>query len=874
MKPTVLGSTLLLGATLVVSNASAAPAVGPEFSLDPHIVVPGAVSAQAVAWDGSQYFAVASVSTSTDTPTTNPHVLHGVRVDASGTVLDPGGIPIYPVDVTAAVAFGAGYFLVATSDCHVVRVRSDGTVVDTTPISLGFGNCASPSVSFDGTNFLVSVVQPIVQAPELVAWRVTPAGTVLDSPLPIQLSPVANGLTSVSAGFNGSSHTVVYEAISGAIGYANIKEDGTAGASGSLATGSTPVVACDSATGCLAVWAVKGASSWTIQGAQIGAAAAGVFTLSKGTISTSASPAPTVSWDGTHYLVVWSNGSTLLGARVTGSTVVDTADIVIQAASQVPTPAMASQPSGSLLLYAATATASGFGYPSAQAVRLSSALVEQGQPFPYSLVLPSETAGTIASNGAGYLTSWTDYTQFGVRGCRLDASGTPVDSPPLVFSATGTGPVTAALGSTYLLVWNDYSLDPYGDIYGALVPAQGSPGAPFAISARHTGDQIGQETNPGVAANGTGYLVTWNDDRNSSDGSGGFVEVTHTYAARVSAAGVVLDSNGVDVVASTSTAVASDGTNYLVLATMSAPPSVEAVPFSAGGAVGTATGVASPDGGSLGIAAPPRLTFGGGKYLAVWSPIIGGLLPTSYGSLLAGSPALSASLTFGVCSGSGCSDPYLVGVGDAFYATWFSMHPGSPSDLFYDVYGTAISSTGVVLSPPNGELVSATTPTTSETGPIIALRDGSHGVMLYNTQETDGDLLNFRMRARLVSFDGGLTDGSGDGGSDGGLADASSDAGTSGGAPADAGASDGGASASDATTTNEDATAGGGDAQGPTNDASSGGTTDDASNGGSFAGGGGNSSGCTAAPSGRTGGAPIFDLLALAGLCFLRRRRP
>ena len=118
-------------------------------------------------------------------------------------------------------------------------------------------------------------------------------------------------------------------------------------------------------------------------------------------------------------------------------------------------------------------------------------------------------------------------------------------------------PALASDGTNYLVVWHDNRNGPTLDLYAARVTPGGAllDLSGFAITTA-TNDQWF----PAVAFNGTNYLVAWQDAR-----SGG----QDIYAARVTPAGRVIETNGLAIVRLSNDqrlpAVASLGGDFLVV---------------------------------------------------------------------------------------------------------------------------------------------------------------------------------------------------------------------------------------------------------------------------------------------------------------------
>src|SRR5262249_3200623 len=142
---------------------------------------------------------------------------------------------------------------------------------------------------------------------------------------------------------------------------------------------------------------------------------------------------------------------------------------------------------------------------------------------------------------------------------RLDASGSILDGtgiPISVAAGEQSSPAIAWNGTEYLAVWQDHRGAKY-DVYGTRIGPDGTVLDPLGIPIS-TG--AGDQRDPRVVANGSQFLVVWDDSRGAN------LEV---YAARVDGSGTVLDANGIDVSNGASSdqelpAVSWNGSHYLV----------------------------------------------------------------------------------------------------------------------------------------------------------------------------------------------------------------------------------------------------------------------------------------------------------------------
>ena len=131
------------------------------------------------------------------------------------------------------------------------------------------------------------------------------------------------------------------------------------------------------------------------------------------------------------------------------------------------------------------------------------------------------------------------------------AIDTPVYAPA---NSEQWGTVVSHAGGTFLVVWTDYRYKGLTDVYGVRVSSAGTlldtSGIPIGVAKNG-------QTEPAVASDGTNWMVAWADARTGND----------IYAARVTAAGVVQDPNGIPVALGSTKyhpAIAFDGTNYFI----------------------------------------------------------------------------------------------------------------------------------------------------------------------------------------------------------------------------------------------------------------------------------------------------------------------
>ena len=450
--------------------------------------------------------------------------IYGARVSRQGLVLDAGGIPIStdsPHQQMPSVAFdGTNYFVawdgraVATWDIYGARVTPAGGVLDAggIPISTADNDQLSPAVGFDGRNFLVVWQDDRVSRDpyneETYGARVTSDGEVLD-PDGIGLSIMYASQTYPAVAFDGTNYLVVWQderSGTGSAGEAHddiyaarVTQDGTSLDGTGIAVATAPSVQ-------------------------------GYF--------------PSVAFDGTNYLVVWADSrhpldSDIYGARVTpAGEVLDEGGFVISAAFSFQfTPVVTFDGTNYLVAWTDTRNDSD-GDVYAARVR-PDGIVLDPEGIPVYVGANGQGPGAVASGGGNYFVIWGDARAnrsetdvYGARvtpsGAVLDPAGIPVSTPAGDQYPTGI----AFDGSKFLVAWTDRRSGDSYDVYAARVSPAGSvldpQGIPVSTAAA-------DQESPTVALSGASWLLVWSDFR----GGGGDL-----YAARVDSSGTVLDPAG------------------------------------------------------------------------------------------------------------------------------------------------------------------------------------------------------------------------------------------------------------------------------------------------------------------------------------------
>ncbi len=234
---------------------------------------------------------------------------------------------------------------------------------------------------------------------------------------------------------------------------------------------------------------------------------------------------PAMAWDGTSFLVVWSDsrdrssGNDLYGARVRASdgALLDPAGIAICAQPGTQNnPAVAWDGTSFLVVWQDSRTSATSGIDLYGGRVSSAGALLDGAGFPISTATGNQQAPALAWNGTHHLVVWQDdrnlaTSYIDVYGARVTSAGTvtdPTGIPISTATAAQTTPVAAWDGTRFLVVWQDGRIGSGTQIYGARVSTLGT--VQDASGLRITFSL--NATSPAIATDGTRFLVVWQDD--------------------------------------------------------------------------------------------------------------------------------------------------------------------------------------------------------------------------------------------------------------------------------------------------------------------------------------------------------------------------
>jgi len=635
-----------------------------------------------------------------------PHQdVYCTRVDSQGTILDPAGIHVATVTYddpqvfcngTPTVAYNGSEYLIVyqaqrnslQTDIYGTRVTPSGIVLDPEGIAISTapGFQFYPCVASNGPDFLVVWEDNRAGTPDIYGARINQAGVVLD-PDGIEICNAVHSQIFPSVACDGECYFVVWQDARDTTSYQYDIYGARLDTNGALLDTNGMVIFADIAL-------------------QI---------------------EPSISYDGTNYFIVWEDNRAqalgIVGARVdTGGTVLDPAGIPISGVANLSEwqPSVSYNGSNYLVVWKDDRNGT---YPDIYGARVNVAgVVLDTTNIPISLTPGVKGTPAAASNGSGYLVVWEDdrdYPAGDIYGSRIAAAGTVLDPQGVDITTCAVfhdEPGVAYCGTNFLVAWADYRYGLYSsEIYGARVDATGnlldSPSLMLCTAP------FGQYS-PYIAFDGTNYCAAWTHNIGGAWAAKG---------TRVSSAGVVLDPAYINISSAgnaLSSQITSSGTNFLVVwvdyRNSYTSPDIYGARIDPTGNVLDPAGIAIST--LNGLEYKPSVGFGGMYYLVAWEDMRNGLYdiycaridvngvlvdPSGIGVAMADSLQRNSSIAFD---------------GVNFLIVWQDKRNGS-----YDIYGARIGQNGTVFDP-NGIAIS--TAVNDQISPSVTF-DGSNYVVVW-----------------------------------------------------------------------------------------------------------------------------------------------
>ena len=612
-----------------------------------------------VAFDGTNYLVVwHDIRRKTDSD------IYGTRVDPSGMVLDPSGVAISAGpsrERHPSIIFdGTNYFVVwedalSMTECDIYGARVDpsGTVLDPSGIVISGAPSIqrSPSVSWDGTNYLVvwEDFRHVRTTSQIYGARVDRFGSVLDT-LGAAICTGPGLMQCPSVAFDGTDYLVVWEDWSDRFP-PNIYALQVDPSLRMIDTTWIPIA--------------------------VGAGYQGT---------------PSVAFSGGRFTIVWeerfsSGKCDIYGAvvRIRG-TEIEVSVVRKRAISDEPgwqrSPSLALGDSSYLVVWGDHRGLDGDIY--AARVDDSSGRVFDPSGIAISNWPDHKWFASVASDGSDYLAVWMDYRNgagYDIYGARVTQSGDVLDPQGIPIScATGSQsyPSVAFNGTNYLVVWEDWRDGFHSYIFGTRISLSGvvldSSGIPISAGPSQHWDYY-----PSIVSNGRDYLVVWGQDWQ------------RVRAARVDSSGTVLDQGGMTVSDSVDRVVypsaASDGYNYLV--TWEHRGDIFGARVSQSGTIldPTAIPICTTDG----YQHLPSVDFDGAKYFVAWQDQRHGC--DIYGARVDTAGMVLEPLGIEICAIPEYQGLPFVGFDGAnHFVVWEDARDGTTH-----IYGARVDTSGTVL---------------------------------------------------------------------------------------------------------------------------------------------------------------------------------
>ena len=422
-------------------------------------------------------------------------------------------------------------------------------------------------------------------------------------------------------------------------------------------------------------------------------------------------------------------------------------------------PAIAAGPSGYLVVWThGKSDLTDLGVYAARVDQAGTLLDPYG--FLISASAGEQTVSAAAANGDSFLVAWSaphgsSTVDWDILGARISTNGVVLDATPLPICAMVTtiqnSPAVTANGQNYLVVWRDSR---FTGIFGNLVAPDGTVsvtnGFPICTA-------LNDQYTPAVASLGTNFLVVWQDYRKATSTR----YDSDIYGARVSGTGVLIDTNNLAVCTQTNSqfhpAVAANGTNYLVVWEDSdlGGGDILGARVSADGLILDAPGLTIAHGANL--QANPAVTATGGDFLVVWQDYRGSSTNNFeaqiYGARVQGDGSVVDPVGVNLSPGTGGQAyPALASGGAQAFVVWQDFR-NNPGTTFADVYGAQVE-VGATLAVHGEAKISGAA--NSEVSPAVAA-NGTNFLVVWadnrNALLTGRDIYGARLNSEGVPLD-------------------------------------------------------------------------------------------------------------------------
>jgi len=304
-----------------------------------------------------------------------------------------------------------------------------------------------------------------------------------------------------------------------------------------------------------------------------------------------------------------------------------------------------------------------------------------------------QTRPSVAFDGTNCLVVWSDrrVSAPGLYGTRVNQTGDVLDPSGILIGSSWYAydyPSVAFGDTNYLVVWALSDGGSFFDIQGRWVSQGGGPLVVINISFE-SNDQI----YPSVAFDGNNHMVVWLDAR---------VGWADIYGCRVSPAGWLLDSAGINITPNAYTsnqynpAIAFDGQNYMVVWHDNRISWLDVMGsrVSPSGTVLDLDGINITPNTASTIQQHPAIAFGGSDYMVVWADNRNGSDVDIYGARINSDGVVLDTFGIAVSSAAGDQyDPSIAFDGMNYFVVWTDERNGSDRDI----YGARVSQGGVVL---------------------------------------------------------------------------------------------------------------------------------------------------------------------------------